>query len=136
MNRPFTARRRLRFAHCDPAGIAYYPRYLELADGVIEDWTEQVIGVPRSDLHLQRHMALPTVEMTTRFVRVGRLGDWLDFTLTVTRLGTSSVDLSLEVTADGEPRFDTRYTQVLVDMNAMTPIAWPADWRTRIEETM
>ena len=136
MSRPFTARRRLRFAHCDPAGIAYYPRYLELADGVIEDWTEQIVGIPRSELHLERRMALPTVEMTTRFVKVGRLGDWLDFALTAERLGTSSIDFLLEVTSGGEPLFSTRYIQVLVDMETMASVPWPAEWRARIEETL
>ena len=35
MTSVFRQSRPLRFAHCDPAGIAYYPRYLELCDGAI-----------------------------------------------------------------------------------------------------
>lgn len=136
MSTPYIARRRLRFAHCDAAGIAFYPRYLELADGVIEDWTEDVMGVPRRVLHLDRGLGLPTVDLKTQFSTVGRLGDWLDFSLDVTRVGTSSIDLSLEVTCGGERRFSAQYTQVLVELAAMRSLPWPPEWRNRFEETM
>jgi len=136
MSRPFPARQRLRFAHCDAAGIAYYPRLLELADGVIEDWTEQVLGVARRELHLDLGRGLPTVDLRTQFTNVSRLGDWLDFELRVERIGTSSVDFALEMTCAGDPRLSARYTQVLVELAAMRSLAWPSEWRARIEETM
>lgn len=135
MSRPFPARHRLRFAHCDAAGIAYYPRLLEIADGVIEDWTEVVLGVPRS-VFLELRRGLPTVELNTSFAHVSRLGDWLDFALHVEKLGSSSIDFALEMSCAGEHRLATRYTQVLIDLETTRPLPWPADWRARIEETM
>jgi 4-hydroxybenzoyl-CoA thioesterase len=33
----FETTRVLRFGDCDPAGIAYYPRYFDLLNGVVED---------------------------------------------------------------------------------------------------
>jgi 4-hydroxybenzoyl-CoA thioesterase len=136
MSRPFLVRQRLRFAHCDAAGIAYYPRYFELADAVIEDWTEQVVGMPRRVLHLEQGLGLPTVDLKSQFASPGRLGDWLDFTLSVARLGTSSIDLALDVSCAGERRFSAQYTQVLVELATMRSQHWPAAWRARIEETM
>lgn len=135
MSRPFTARRRLRFAHCDAAAIAYYPRLFELADGVIEDWTEQVLGVPRRVLHLDLGRALPTVDLQVQFASPSRLGDWLDFALSVARLGTSSIDFALDMSCAGERRLSAQYVQVLVDMATMRPLPWPVEWRNRIEET-
>ncbi len=41
----FEATRVLRFGDCDPAGIAYYPRYFDLLNGVVEDWWISM-GVP------------------------------------------------------------------------------------------
>ncbi|MDF6762844.1 acyl-CoA thioesterase, partial [Escherichia coli] len=29
---------RIRFAHCDPAGIVYFPQYLVLFNVLVEDW--------------------------------------------------------------------------------------------------
>ena len=136
MSRLFSTRQRLRFAHCDAAGIAYYPRLLELADGVVEDWTEQVVGVSRRVLHLGLGRGLPTVDMKVQFASPSRLGDQLDFTLSVARIGTSSIDFALEMACAGERRLSAQYTQVLVELAAMRAMPWPAEWRARIEETM
>ncbi len=136
MSGAFVARHRLRFAHCDAAGIAYYPRLLELGDAVIEDWTEQVLGVPRLILHLGLGRGLLTVDMKVQFARPSRLGDWLDFTLVVERIGASAIDFALEMACAGERRLSVQYTQVLVELAAMRSLPWPAEWRARIEETM
>jgi 4-hydroxybenzoyl-CoA thioesterase len=136
MSRPFTMRQRLRFADCDPAGIAYYPRYLALCDGVIEEWTEEVVGVSRLKLHFELGWGLPTVALQADFTAVSRLGDQLDFMLTVPALGRSSIELAMEVACAGERRFGITYTQVLVDMGSVKAVPWPENWRARIADTM
>lgn len=35
----------IRFAHCDPAGIVFFPRYLEMFNNLIEDWCRDELGV-------------------------------------------------------------------------------------------
>jgi 4-hydroxybenzoyl-CoA thioesterase len=129
-------RQRLRFQDCDPAGIAYYPRYFALADGVIEEWTEAVLGVTRRRLHFELDWGLPTVSLQADFAAVSRLGDWLDFALQVTDISRSSVGLAIEARCNGERRFGVRYKQVLVDMATMTSKPWPDDWRQRLETTL
>ena len=37
----FTTTRKVRFEHCDPAGIVFYPRYFEMINGTVEDWFEE-----------------------------------------------------------------------------------------------
>ena len=34
----FTVTQRVRFQHCDPAGIVFYPRYFEMLNATIEEW--------------------------------------------------------------------------------------------------
>lgn len=126
----------LRFAHCDPAGIAYYPRYFEICDAAIEDWTEAVIGVPRRVMHLEMGLALPTVTLSAEFTAVSRLGDPLDISLDVTTVGNSSVGLRAEVESSGERRFAVSYKQVLMTMASGEALAWPAEWRTRLEREL
>lgn len=123
----------LRFADCDPAGIAYYPRYFELCDAAIEDWTEAVLGVSRRVLHLEMGLALPTVALDADFAAVSRLGDRLDIALDVTAVGRSSVGLRAEVSSGGARRFGVRYTQVLMDMAEAAARPWPADWRAALD---
>jgi 4-hydroxybenzoyl-CoA thioesterase len=124
----------LRFAHCDPAGIAYYPRYFEICDGAIEDWTEVAIGVSRAEMHMERRLALPTVALEATFSAPGRLGDLLDIEVYTEEVGRTSLRLGVEVSTGGEPRFSVKYTQVLVSMDTGRPVPWPQAWQERLEK--
>lgn len=128
----FRATYKLRFGHCDPAGIAYYPRLLELVDAAIEDWTPAALGLDRRRMHMELGLGLPTVELRTRFVAPCRMGELLDFDVTVTRVGTSSVDLDVAVTCGGAPRFSARLVQVLIATDRAAAVAWPAPMRARL----
>lgn len=129
---PFSARFPLRFAHCDPAGIGYYPRYLELCDAAIEDWTAAAIGLSRRAMHLDRGLGLPTVDLHAEFARVSRIGDLLDFRVSVARLGRSSIDLAVDVRCGSEPRLRIDLVQVLTRLDTMRAEPWPSEWRDRL----
>lgn len=126
----------LRFGHCDPAGIAYYPRYFELCDAAVEDWTAAVLGIDRRTLHLDMGLGLPTVDLHAEFFKPSRLGDLLDFTVGVTRVGRSSVDLTVDVACNGEPRFSVRFTQVLTALTQGKSAAWPPDFLNSLHKEM
>lgn len=123
----------LRFAHCDPAGIAYYPRYFELCDAAIEDWTAEVLGVDRRTMHIDLGLGLPTVDLKASFTAMSRLGDLLDISVSVERVGRSSIDLAIDVSSAGEPRFGVRYTQVLTSLTESRAVPWPDDLRQRLD---
>lgn len=123
----------LRFAHCDPAGIAYYPRCLELCDAAIEDWTPAVLGDDRRTMHMERGIGLPTVDLAATFAAPCELGDLLDFAVQLTRVGRSSIDLDVAVTCDGAPRFTVRLTQVLIALDGGMSQPWPPEYRQRLE---
>ena len=36
----------VRFAHCDPAGIGFYPRYFDLFNSAVEDWFQTGLECP------------------------------------------------------------------------------------------
>ncbi|ALC13087.1 acyl-CoA thioesterase [Sphingopyxis sp. 113P3] len=126
----------LRFAHCDPAGIAYYPRYFELCDAAIEDWTAAVLGIDRRKMHLEMGLGLPTVSLNAEFSAPSRLGDMLDFTVTVTRAGRSSVDLAVDIACAGQPRFAVRFTQVLTDLAKGSSRTWPPEFLERLKKEL
>ncbi len=128
----FTRQMPLRFAHCDPAGIAYYPRYFEICDAVIEDWTAECFGVPRQAMHGEMKLGMPTVDLHARFSAPSRLGDRLDLQLVVTGVGRTSVDLAITVGCNAEPRFSVTYRQVLMAMDTARAVPWPEDWRTKL----
>ncbi|WP_066796679.1 acyl-CoA thioesterase [Sphingomonas soli] len=123
----------LRFAHCDPAGIAYYPRCLELCDAAIEDWTPAILGDDRRRMHMERGLGLPTVSLTSTFIAPSILGDLLEFAVRLVRVGRSSIELEVEVTCGGAPRFNVRLTQVLIELAGGTSQPWPSEYRQRLE---
>lgn len=126
----------LRFSHCDPAGIAYYPRLLELCDNAIEEWTGDVIGVPRHVMEGEQRRGTPAVSLQIRFARPCRHGDQLRFGIETKRVGRSSLELAVGVTCEAQERFEADYTLALVDHKSARAIAWPPEWRARLEASL
>lgn len=86
----------IRFAHCDPAGIVFYPRYMEMINNLVEDWFAEALGYSFEQLHLLLKLAVPTVHLSTDFIKVTRLGETLCLSLRVEKLGSSSCSLIIE----------------------------------------
>jgi 4-hydroxybenzoyl-CoA thioesterase len=128
----FTGRYPLRFGHCDPAGIAYFPRLFELCDAAVEDWTPVALGISRAEMHMERRLALPTVALEAKFSAPGKLGDILDINVVIEDVGRTSIRLGVHAAAAGEPRFVVTSTQVLVSMDSGRPMPWPPAWRERL----
>lgn len=127
----FTVDRRVRFADCDAAGIVFFPRYFEMLNGVVEDWFAGPLQASFRELHVNRHVSVPTAAVEARFIAPSRLEDELTFTLTVTKLGGASCGLRHRITADGELRFEATQTIVYVGAS-LKPEPWPGALRALI----
>lgn len=124
---------RVRFGNCDPAGIAYYPRLIEMIDIAVEDWTATGTGVSRRAMHVERGLGLPTAAIEVTFALPCRLDDLLAFDIAVAAVGTTSVRLEVQATCNGARRFAAVLTQVLIELTTGQPVAWPPEWRKRLE---
>jgi len=129
----FAVQTALRFGHCDPAGIAYYPRYFEIVDAAVEDWTEMALGVSRAAMHRDMALGTPAVELHASFAAISRHGDLLDVAIAVGEVGRTSLTLDVTVTSGGELRFEVTLKIVLMDLTTMKAKPWPDDWRARLE---
>jgi len=89
----FTRTVAIRFSHCDPAGIVYFPNYFDMFNGLIEDWYTEQLGVDYSKLILNEHFGFPFVHIETDFKLPSRMGERLDLTLLLTRIGRSSLSV-------------------------------------------
>jgi len=127
----FTVERRVRFADCDAAGIVFFPRYFEMLNGVVEDWFAGPLQASFRELHLNRHVSVPTAAIAARFIAPSGLEDELTFALTVTKLGGASCGLRHRIAAGGELRFEASQTIVYVGAS-LKPEAWPDALRARI----
>jgi 4-hydroxybenzoyl-CoA thioesterase len=128
----FILQQKVRFQHCDPAGIVFYPRYFEMINATVEEWFAQRLGVPFETLHGSLVAAVPTASISVDFHAPSRLGDILEFRLRPTRIGRSSVRLSIAATCGGEKRLTMESTLVFTKEGPGKPASWPEDLRARI----
>ena len=131
MSQIFIQERKVRFADCDAAGIVFYPRYFEMLNGVVEDWFAGPLGASFRELHMERHVSVPTAAVEARFIAPSRLEDDLTFSLTVTKLGGASCGLRHVIECDGQRRFEATQTIVFVG-RSLKPEPWPETLRARI----
>ena len=132
----FVHPQKVRFQHCDPAGIVFYPRYFEMVNATVEEWFATRLGVSFAEIHGPMRRGVPTARFRVDFKAPSRLGETLDFALAPERVGRSSCDLRLRVACDGELRADFAQTLVWIVMDTGRPEPWPEPLRARILEQL
>ena len=129
---PFTTEIPVRFQHCDPAGIVFYPRYFEMTNQTVEEWFERGLGLPFAELHGARRQGVPAVRIEADFAAPSRLGDALTFGLEVLEIGRSSFTLRVLAACGGEERLRARLVLVLIGLEGGRPVPLPDDLRAAI----
>ncbi|MEM5390029.1 thioesterase family protein [Paraburkholderia phymatum] len=112
MNASFDMPVRIRFAHCDPAGIVYFPQYLVMTNMLVEEWFNERLAIDYAHMIQTRRVGLPIVKLDCEFSRPSRMGETIALSLDVTRIGRRSIGLAIVARCAGEVRF--RAAQVLV----------------------
>jgi 4-hydroxybenzoyl-CoA thioesterase len=125
----------IRFQHCDPAGIVFYPRYFEMVNSVVEDWFAEGLGVSIRDMNRERHEGIPMVHIECDFLKPSLIGDVLLFELAVERIGRSSFSIVVSAGLGREERLRARQTLVYVRLgpDRPVPIPIPDDIRAMME---
>jgi 4-hydroxybenzoyl-CoA thioesterase len=129
----FEVEKLIRFHHCDPAGIVFFPQYLVLCHEVIEDWIENGIEIGFANLLKSRGIGTPAVRLQTEYLARSSFGDRLRFRLGVRKLGNSSMTLSICADLKGEERMRTEIVVVLIELAAFRPVRIPDDMRAAMQ---
>lgn len=127
----FATTRHLAFGDCDPAGIAYYPSYLRIMDGVVEEFFA-TLGTPRRTMIEEMRVGTPTVTLELGFEAPGFYGDTLRFELRVVGLGRSSLDLSHTVHAGDRRLWTARQRLVATSLDNHKSCSWPDSIRSAL----
>ena len=131
----FEALRTVRFSDCDPAGIVFFPQYLVMLNGVVEEWFDRGLNIAYAGLIGERRIGLPTVRLELDFTAISRHGDALRWQLAVHQLGRSSLTLDIQVRGRpeaGELRLKARQVLVCTSLLTHRPQALPDDVRTAL----
>lgn len=127
---------KVRFAHVDFAGIVFYPRYFEMFNEVVEKWCEDQLQCDFLRLHEQYNAGLPARHIEVDFLKPSRLGDILDFSFTVLKVGNSSISAEISCSCNGEQRLTAAITIVYIDKSQdsdLTATGIPEVLRERIQ---
>jgi 4-hydroxybenzoyl-CoA thioesterase len=129
----FTRSVPVRFSHCDPAGIVYFPHYFDIFNGLIEDWYGEELGCDYAELVLGSRFAFPFVHLECDFKVPSRMGDVIDLTLMVERIGRSSLGIAIICHKDGVERLRARMVTAMMSLETRQAVPLPAELRDKLE---
>ena len=118
---------RIRFGHCDPAGIVYFPHYLVLTNALVEDWLTDRLGIDYAHLIAQRRTGLPIVKLDCEFSRPSRMGETVTLSLTLASVGRRSLAIDIVCRCGDELRFRAHQVLVTTSLESGRSIDIPDD---------
>ena len=131
--RAFTRTVPIRFSHCDPAGVVYFPHYFDMFNGLIEDWYTEQLGVDYSELILGDRHGFPYVHIETDFKKPSRMGERLDLTLLLTQVGRSSLSVVIVGHIGGVERLRARLVTAMTSLETQRSVELPQALRQKFE---
>jgi 4-hydroxybenzoyl-CoA thioesterase len=129
----FTRTVQIRFSHCDPAGIVYFPNYFDMFNGLIEDWYTVQLGVNYANLILNERHGFPFVHIETDFKLPSRMGEALDLTLLIKRIGRSSLSTVIVGHSTGVERLRAHLVTAMMSLETERSIELPDELRKKFE---
>jgi 4-hydroxybenzoyl-CoA thioesterase len=123
----FTRKKTIRLQHCDAGGIVFTPQYFNLFTEMLEDWFAAELNYPFSHMLGPAQSGTPAMRITARFAKPSRLGDVLDFKLTVARLTAKTVIVHMRAFAGDEFRCESDFHLGFVTLPVFGLTRWPAE---------
>ena len=133
---PFVSEKLIRFHHCDPAGIVFYPQYFVLMNELVEDWFDRRLCVPFAELHQRDRLGVPMGRIECDFLEPSKIGDVVAFELAVERLGNASILVVVTGRAGDEVRLKARLTLVFASLETRRAVRIPDDLRAAMSRDL
>lgn len=143
---PFAAphRRRTRFVieperlgrwACGPDGRLHTSRGFEHIQVAKERFLESMIGIRYNEMHMQRGIGLPTVQLTTRISELPSFGDNVSSSVQMVAVGSKSFTLRHQLLRDDECLVENEQVLVFVAMqrDRFQSVAVPSEIREALE---
>lgn len=127
---PFIHRHRVRLADTDAAGVVFFVNTLVMAHEAFEACLDDA-GVSIATILKEREFALPIVEATTKQQRPLRVGDDVDVSLALEKLGTGSLIVSGTLKVGDIVVATTRTVHVAIDGQGRST-ALPASFKAAV----
>ena len=129
---PFESAKQIRFHHCDPAGIVFYPQYFVLFNELVEDWFNEGLGVDFARYHTEGRHGIPMAHIECDFLAPSKVGEVLRFCLSVKKIGGSSLTLAVEAKAGDDTRVRATLVVVQAALDTRRAVAFSAEFREKL----
>ncbi len=130
---PFVHRRRILWGETDAARIAYTARFLDFAMEAVEAWFRNRLGIGWFELNVDLGMGTPFVHASLDFRSPVTPRDELGSTVTLTRLGGSSLRFAVVGHAGARLVYEATLVCAFVATATMRPIPVPEQFRVALE---
>jgi acyl-CoA thioesterase FadM len=135
---PFTVRRTVRWADCDPAGVVFtgkFSDYVLSAVALFKEHIADATGGPGKSLGELFNVGLPCRGMSFDFSGTLWPNDVVDIGCCVGEIRTRSFDVLLNaVTPDGRPIFTATFSPICVRTDARVGTDIPDSMRRALEQ--
>lgn len=129
----FSVRRDIRFSDSDPAGIVFYAEFFRMFNDLFEDWMNKGLGIDFARQFREEQRMFPLVHVEVDFKEARMMGQQMDLTLVLTRLGRSSIAYDI-VGHDGDLEIlRGSFVSVVASKATMSTIEIPPDIRVPME---
>ncbi len=122
----------IRFSHCDPAGIVYFPHYFSMFNDATEAWFADGLGIDYRDMIENRRRGMPRAHASCDFVRPATMGDVLTLSLRVTEVGRTSFKVEIVGEVDGTHCLTGRLAIVSTSLEDHRPVPLEPDMRDKL----
>ena len=130
----FSVTRKIRFGHTDPAGIVYYPHYFDMFNSVVEDFFDDAVDASFQRMRAEFKVVTPLRHIEADFVAPCRIGDQLQFAMTLVALGRTSLKLTIDGSVDGSQRLQARLAIVFISAETGAAVPPPPEIAAKLQE--
>lgn len=131
--KPFSKTMAIRFQDCDPAGIVYYPNFLDKVEAVIEDWLDEALGKSYRDWIFLERGGLARVKVVCDFMKPCTMGDRLEITILLKKVERSSFELETIGRVGGEVYLKIGLVLVHISLESRKAIPFSDGFRAKLE---
>ena len=126
---------RIRWSHCDAAGIVYHPQYFVILNGLMEDFFRECTDLSYEESVKQR-FGFPIVGIRSDFCVPSRHGEECVGKVWIESIGRTSVRFALTIECNGEVRVQATETAVCVRPQGeeLEKVEIPANLRAAFEK--
>jgi 4-hydroxybenzoyl-CoA thioesterase len=127
---------RIEWGQCDPAGIVFYPQYFVLMNELVEDWFNRGLGIDFARFHTEGRRGIPMAHLECDFVAPSTVGETLDWTLWVEKIGGSSLTLAVEAKLRDDVRVRATLVVVQASLDSRRSVPFAPEFRQKLARFM